>query len=154
MSRIRIPLNPDPDVQDPDAAESKNRRQWPRYAFPERESFTLTADGRTATCAIEDISLGGARLRMEGPVPGNPELRLPGLASIRGALDGAGAPYCSIAVGGEYHLGVIRLDRHPAAVEPISPINQVKVRARKNSTYWEIRGICPQRISPSDFAPR
>ncbi len=76
MSRIRIPLNPDPDVQDPDAAESKNRRQWPRYAFPERESFTLIADGRTATCAIEDISLGGARLRMEGPVPGNLELRI------------------------------------------------------------------------------
>jgi hypothetical protein len=76
MSRIRIPLNPDPDVQDPDAAESKNRRQWPRYAFPERENFSLTADGRTVTCVIEDISLGGARLRMEGPVPSNLEFRI------------------------------------------------------------------------------
>ena len=99
MSRIRIPLNPDPDVQDPDAAESKNRRQWPRYAFPERESFTLTADGRTATCAIEDISLGGARLRMEGPVPGNPELRIE-----HPRLGHAFARRCWKA---KHHLGVI-----------------------------------------------
>ncbi len=99
MSRIRIPLNPDPDVQDPDAAESKNRRQWPRYAFPERESFTLIADGRTATCAIEDISLGGARLRMEGPVPGNPELRIE-----HPRLGHAFARRCWKA---KHHLGVI-----------------------------------------------
>lgn len=99
MSRIRIPLNPDPDVQDPDAAESKNRRQWPRYAFPERESFTLTADGRTATCAIEDISLGGARLRMEGPVPGNLELRIE-----HPRLGHAFARRCWKA---KHHLGVI-----------------------------------------------
>lgn len=99
MSRIRIPLNPDPDVQDPDAAESKNRRQWPRYAFPERESFTLTADGRTVTCAVEDISLGGARLRMEGPVPGNLELRIE-----HPRLGHAFARRCWKA---KHHLGVI-----------------------------------------------
>ncbi len=99
MSRIRIPLNPDPDVQDPDAADSKNRRQWPRYAFPERESFTLAADGHTATCAIEDISLGGARLRMEGPVPGNPELRIE-----HPRLGHAFARRCWKA---KHHLGVI-----------------------------------------------
>ncbi len=99
MNRIRIPFNPDPDVQDPDAAESKNRRQWPRYAFPERESFTLTADGRTVTCAVEDISLGGARLRMEGPVPGNLELRIE-----HPRLGHAFARRCWKA---KHHLGVI-----------------------------------------------
>ena len=99
MSRIRIPLNPDPDVQDPDAAESKNRRQWPRYAFPERDSFTLTADGRTVTCVIEDISLGGARLRMEGLVPGNLELRIE-----HPRLGHAFARRCWKA---KHHLGVI-----------------------------------------------
>ena len=99
MSRIRIPLNPDPDVQDPDAAESKNRRQWPRYAFPERENFSLTADGRTVTCVIEDISLGGARLRMEGPVPGNMELRIE-----HPRLGHAFARRCWKA---KHHLGVI-----------------------------------------------
>ena len=76
MSRIQIPRKPDPDVQDPEAAKSENRRQWPRYAFPKQESFTLTADGRISICAIEDISLGGARLRMEGSVPGDLELRI------------------------------------------------------------------------------
>jgi hypothetical protein len=99
MSRIRIPLNPDPDVQEPDAAESKNRRQWPRYAFLERENFTLTADGRTITCVIEDISLGGARLRMEGPVPGNLELRIE-----HPRLGHAFARRCWKA---KHHLGVI-----------------------------------------------
>jgi hypothetical protein len=99
MSRIRIPLSPDPDVQDPDAGESKNRRQWPRYAFPERENFSLTADGRTVTCVIEDISLGGARLRMEGPVPGNLELRIE-----HPRLGHAFARRCWKA---KHHLGVI-----------------------------------------------
>ena len=99
MSRIRIPLSPDPDVQDPDAGELKNRRQWPRYAFPERENFSLTADGRTVTCVIEDISLGGARLRMEGPVPGNPELRIE-----HPRLGHAFARRCWKA---KHHLGVI-----------------------------------------------
>ena len=99
MSRIRIPLSPAPDVQDPDAGELKNRRQWPRYAFPERENFSLTADGRTVTCVIEDISLGGARLRMEGPVPGNMELRIE-----HPRLGHAFARRCWKA---KHHLGVI-----------------------------------------------
>jgi hypothetical protein len=99
MSRIRTPLNPDPDVKNPEAAGSENRRQWPRYAFPERESFTLTADGRISTCAIEDISLGGARLRMEGPLPGNLELRIE-----HPRLGHAFARPCWKA---ERHLGVI-----------------------------------------------
>jgi hypothetical protein len=47
MSRIQIPLRPDRDILDPEAAGPGNRRQWPRYALPERESFTITADGRS-----------------------------------------------------------------------------------------------------------
>ena len=74
MSRIQMPRTPDPEILDleflgPEAAEPGNRRQWPRYALREPESFTVAADGRIGTCAIEDISLGGARLRMAGPVP-------------------------------------------------------------------------------------
>ena len=83
MSRIQMPLTPDPEILDPEildpeAAVPGNRRQWPRYALPKRESFTVTADGRTGTgtCTIEDISLGGARLRMDGPLPGNLEIRI------------------------------------------------------------------------------
>ncbi len=66
----------DPEILDPEAGEPGNRRQWPRYTLPERESFTVTAGGRSGTCAIEDISLGGARLRMAGPVSGALEIRI------------------------------------------------------------------------------
>lgn len=83
MSRIQVPPIPDTQTQDPEALEPEaaipgNRRQWPRYTFPKLESFTVTADGRTGscTCAIEDISLGGARLRMDGPLPGGLEIRI------------------------------------------------------------------------------
>ncbi len=81
MSRIQMPSTPDPEILDPEildpeAGEPGNRRQWPRYALRERESFTVTAGGRTGICTIEDISLGGARLRMAGPVPGALEIRI------------------------------------------------------------------------------
>lgn len=68
MSRNQMP-----PASDRLSTEPGNRRQWPRYALPERESFTVTGGG---TCAIEDISLGGARLRMEGPLPGSLEIRI------------------------------------------------------------------------------
>ena len=80
MSRSQMPPIPtrplDPDDLDPKAVGPGNRRQWPRYALPERESFTVTAGGRTDTCTIEDISLGGARLRMDGLVPGSLEIQI------------------------------------------------------------------------------
>ena len=78
MSQIQMPQEPAPEILDPEAAEPGNRRQWPRYALLNRESFTVTANGRTGagTCTIEDISLGGARLRMVGPVPGGIEIRI------------------------------------------------------------------------------
>ncbi len=76
MSRIQMPPTPDPQILDPEGAEAGNRRQWPRYALSNRENFTVTADGHIATCVIEDISLGGARLRMDGPLPGSLDIRI------------------------------------------------------------------------------
>ena len=61
---------------EPEIAGPGNRRQWPRYTLPARESFTVTADGRSGACTIEDISLGGARLRLAGKVPHNLEIRI------------------------------------------------------------------------------
>lgn len=52
------------------------RRRWQRYAVDGRVSATLTADGQDRHCWIEDISLGGARLRLAGPAPRNLEVRL------------------------------------------------------------------------------
>ena len=78
MNQVQMPRIPDPEILDPEAVEPENRRQWPRYAILKPEIFTVTANGRieTGTCAIEDISLGGARLRMESPVPGGMEIRI------------------------------------------------------------------------------
>ena len=78
MSQVQMPRISDPEILDPEAVEPENRRQWPRYAILKPEIFTVTAKGRigTGTCAIEDISLGGARLRMESPVPGGKEIRI------------------------------------------------------------------------------
>ncbi len=86
MRRNQMPPNPDPEILDPEAARSGNRRQWPRYVLPKQESFTITAGGRPGsdggpgthggTCTIEDISLGGARLRMDGSLSGGLEIRI------------------------------------------------------------------------------
>ncbi len=73
---ILAPEIPGPEVQDPEVAGPRNRRQWPRYALGERESFTIIAGDRIGTCTIEDISLGGARLRMDDPAPGGLEIRI------------------------------------------------------------------------------
>ena len=80
MSRIQMPPIPNSEDLDANAPRPGNRRQWPRYALPKRNSFIITADGGPGTggctCTIEDISLGGARLHMEGTLPGSLEIRI------------------------------------------------------------------------------
>ena len=66
-----------PDAEVPHEAVGRDdRRQWPRYGLAGRGPFTVTADGRICACTIEDISLGGARLRLDGEVPRNLEIRI------------------------------------------------------------------------------
>lgn len=72
----RMPPRQGPEFVAPADSTPSNRRQWPRYRLAQRERFTITTDGRTGTCHIEDISLGGARLRVAGEIPPNPELRI------------------------------------------------------------------------------
>ncbi len=74
MSRNQMPPIPHSENLGPGAAMVGNRRQWPRYALPERDSFSVTAGGLPG--AIEDISLGGARLRLDGSLPGGLEIRI------------------------------------------------------------------------------
>jgi hypothetical protein len=63
-------------MQVSEAEARDDRRQWPRYGLAGRGPFTLTADGRICACTIEDISLGGARLRLDGEIPRNLEIRI------------------------------------------------------------------------------
>lgn len=58
------------------ALRGSDRRRWPRYALGQANSFTLTADGRSYACTIEDVSLGGAKLRLSGDTPRNLEMRI------------------------------------------------------------------------------
>lgn len=81
MNRTQVPqvtesVEPDPGTLEPQTAGPDNRRRWPRYALPAQESFTVTADGRTGACTIEDISLGGARLRVAGDISRDLEIRI------------------------------------------------------------------------------
>lgn len=45
------------------------RRRHGRIAVSKKLPMTATAGGKIYTCYIEDISLGGLKLRFEGPVP-------------------------------------------------------------------------------------
>ncbi len=63
-------------MRDAEAVAQDDRRQWPRYGLAGRGPFTVTADGRICACTIEDISLGGARLRLDGEAPRSMEIRI------------------------------------------------------------------------------
>lgn len=56
--------------------DNSDRRQWPRYAIDSVSAFVLTADGNKNGCVMEDVSLGGARLRLLGDCPRNFEVRI------------------------------------------------------------------------------
>lgn len=45
------------------------RRQYGRMPVGKQLPMTATAGGKIYTCYIDDISLGGLKLRFEGPVP-------------------------------------------------------------------------------------
>ena len=47
----------------------RDLREWPRYILEPSIPLTLRVAKRSFTCHIEDISLGGARLRVEGALP-------------------------------------------------------------------------------------
>lgn len=46
-----------------------DRRKWDRYLPDGQTSVTLAAGGRAFDCELLDLSLGGARLRMDADLP-------------------------------------------------------------------------------------
>lgn len=66
------------------STQADDRRRWERYAMSERISATLVADGQPYECTVEDISLGGVKLRLAGEAPAakNFELRHPAAGSF------------------------------------------------------------------------
>lgn len=57
-------------------AERTNRRKWDRYPPDGRTSVTLAAGGRVVGGELLDLSLGGARIRLEGDLPEDRDLIL------------------------------------------------------------------------------
>ena len=73
-----------------------NRRRSKRCALDRRTSGHVEADGRQYACVIEDISLGGARLRFEEGVPQGDGLTLEHAVagSFRGSIVWNDAAVC------------------------------------------------------------
>ena len=57
------------------AQDVADRRQWSRFALPMPEPLTIAVGGSEYRCLVEDISLGGARLRCPAGTPPPTEFR-------------------------------------------------------------------------------
>ena len=66
------------DMADSDGsgAGRKERRACERFAVAGTTSIVLTADGRVYHCAVENISLGGAKLRLPSDAPDTNQVTL------------------------------------------------------------------------------
>lgn len=56
--------------------EASERRKWLRFPLDHATSLTAVAGGRSYACDITDISLGGLRLRFDGPPPSSDSIVL------------------------------------------------------------------------------
>ena len=50
-------------------SKAQNRREWPRYVAEKSFALAASVDGRLLACTVADISLGGARLVFDQPLP-------------------------------------------------------------------------------------
>lgn len=72
MSWGHVQLGPDsamPSTKPQIPSDDEGRRRHKRIAINKQLPLTATAGGKIFTCYIEDISLGGLKLRFEGAVP-------------------------------------------------------------------------------------
>lgn len=60
----------------PEHLRDLERRRSLRFVLPRQEDITLVVDGRPYKGKLEDVSIGGAKLRMEAEVPVSENVRL------------------------------------------------------------------------------
>src|SRR3546814_15744198 len=60
----------------PDHLRDFERRRSLRFILPHQEDITLIVDGKPYRGKLEDVSIGGAKLRMETAVPQSDDVRL------------------------------------------------------------------------------
>jgi len=53
----------------PEHLKDFERRRSLRFVLPRQENITLTAGGQQYQCKLEDVSIGGAKLRISGTLP-------------------------------------------------------------------------------------
>jgi hypothetical protein len=59
-----------------DRQSSSDRRRWDRFGFGEATSAILHAEGVDLPCALEDLSVGGVKVRLSTPAPASERLEL------------------------------------------------------------------------------
>ncbi|MGF1630937.1 MAG: PilZ domain-containing protein [Kiloniellaceae bacterium] len=55
---------------------TQNRREWPRYVAERPVSLAASVDGRLLPCTVADVSLGGAKLVFDEPLPAGRTIEL------------------------------------------------------------------------------
>lgn len=70
----------DSDIADKLAPPEAERRAWPRYTAEREVRLAVEVAGRKHNCLVQDISLGGARLRCDGDLPDSEEIVFTGPA--------------------------------------------------------------------------
>ncbi|MGF1632166.1 MAG: PilZ domain-containing protein [Kiloniellaceae bacterium] len=78
------------------------RRRSLRFVLPRQEDITLFVAGQAYQGKLEDVSIGGAKLRMAGPVPAASELRL--AHETAGTIDGVCQWHAGEVIGISFEL--------------------------------------------------
>ena len=105
--------------------EGTNRRRWSRYAVDEDISATLVVGARRLDCVVEDVSLGGAKLRVAGKVPSGAivQLRCKPSDALAGRCVWAGAKSIGVSFGmceRSVDFALSCLKRMPAIAESLA----------------------------------
>src|SRR3546814_3169745 len=86
----------------PEHLRDFERRRSLRFVLPRQEDITLIVDGRPYRGRLEDVSIGGAKLRMADSVPASDDLRLEHV--VAGTIEGISMWHAGEAIGISFAL--------------------------------------------------
>lgn len=86
----------------PEHLRDFERRRSLRFVLPHQENITLIVDGRPYPGKLEDVSIGGAKLRMADSVPTSDDVRLE--HGIAGSIEGISMWHAGQAIGISFAL--------------------------------------------------
>ena len=86
----------------PEHLRDFERRRSLRFVLPRQEEITLIVDGRPYRGKLEDVSIGGAKLRMTEEVPPSDDVRLE--HAVAGTIEGVSMWYRGETIGISFAL--------------------------------------------------